>query len=226
MGQNMVEADTRRKAGRPKGAKNKPKAKRGGGKPGRSLSGLPKPADDDKPQMIAAEMPDLVTDIKTVAKKLASGGSKYSPAMCEQIIMLAGRGLNQVQIATALGISEPTYYRWIKEKPEFREAAEAAQQVAEAYWIEVGARGAVGALPVQFASYAFQMKNRFGDRWRDTREHQHTFNVAPSMGINLQNLSEEQLIELDSLLSIAQAKFDDPLLIEGEFTEIEDDGSE
>ena len=222
----MVEATEKRKAGRAKGAKNKPKAKRGGGKPGRSLSGLPKPADDDKPQMIAAEMPDLVENIGQIAKKLANGGTKYNPAMCEQIIMLAGRGLNQVQIATALGVSEPTFYRWIKEKPEFREAAEAAQQVAEAYWIEVGARGAVGALPVQFASYAFQMKNRFGDRWRDTREHSHTFNVAPSMGINLQNLTDDQLTELDALLSIAQARFDDPLLIEGEFTEIEEEDTE
>lgn len=224
----MVEATEKRKAGRPKGAKNKPKPvrKRGGGKPGRSLSGLPKPADDDRPQMIAAEMPELVENIGQIAKKLASGGTKYNSAMCEQVILLAGRGLNQTQIATALGVSEPTFYRWAKEKEEFREAVAAAQQVAEAYWIEVGARGAVGALPVQFASYAFQMKNRFGDRWRDTREHQHTFNVAPSVGINLQNLSEEQLVELDSLLSIAQARFDDPLLIEGEYTEIEDESTE
>jgi len=213
---------------RPKGSKNKPKTpkKSGGGKPGRSLSGLPKVADDDKPQMIAAEMPDLVENLPRIAKNLAHGGVKYRAEMCEQVILLAGRGLNQVQIATALGVSEPTFYRWAKEKEDFRAAVEAAQQVAESYWIEVGARGAVGALPVQFASYAFQMKNRFGDRWRDTREHQHTFNVAPTMGINLQNLSEDQLIELDALLSIAQAKFDDPLLIEGEFTEIEDDDTE
>jgi hypothetical protein len=213
---------------RPKGSKNKPKTpgKRGGGKPGRSLSGLPKPADDDKPQMIAAEMPDLVENLPKIAKSLAHGGVKYKPEMCEQVILLAGRGLNQVQIATALGVSEPTFYRWAKEKEDFRAAVEAAQQVAESYWIEVGARGAVGALPVQFASYAFQMKNRFGDRWRDTREHQHTFNVAPTMGINLQNLSEDQLVELDALLSIAQAKFDDPLLIEGEYTEIEDNDTE
>lgn len=218
----------KRKAGRPPGSKNKPKPKnkRGGGKPGRSLSGLPKQDDPDKPKMIAAEMPKLVEDIEKIAKKLASGSTKYSPEMCEQVILLAGRGLNQTQIATALGVSEPTFYRWAKEKEEFREAVAAAQQVAEAYWIEVGARGAVGALPVQFASYAFQMKNRFGDRWRDTREHNHTFNVAPSVGINLQNLSEEQLVELDSLLSIAQARFDDPLLIEGEYTEIEDDDTE
>lgn len=213
---------------RPKGSKNKPKTpgKRGGGKPGRSLSGLPKPADDDKPQMIAAEMPDLVENLPKIAKSLAHGGVKYKPEMCEQVILLAGRGLNQVQIATALGVSEPTFYRWAKEKEDFRAAVEAAQQVAESYWIEVGARGAVGALPVQFASYAFQMKNRFGDRWRDTREHQHTFNVAPTMGINLQNLSEDQLVELDALLSIAQAKFDDPLLIEGEFVEVEDSDTE
>jgi len=214
---------------RPKGSKNKPKTPRksgGGGKPGRSLSGLPKVADDDKPQMIAAEMPDLVENLPRIAKNLAHGGVKYRAEMCEQVILLAGRGLNQVQIATALGVSEPTFYRWAKEKEDFRAAVEAAQQVAESYWIEVGARGAVGALPVQFASYAFQMKNRFGDRWRDTREHQHTFNVAPTMGINLQNLSEDQLVELDALLSIAQAKFDDPLLIEGEFTEIEDDDTE
>ena len=222
----MVEATEKRKAGRPKGAKNKPKAKRGGGKPGRSLSGLPKVADDDKPQMIAAEMPELVENIGQIAKKLASGGTKYHSSMCEQVILLAGRGLNQTQIATALGVSEPTFHRWAKEKEEFREAVAAAQQVAEAYWIEVGARGAVGALPVQFASYSFQMKNRFGDRWRDTREHNHTFNVAPSVGINLQNLSEEQLIELDALLSIAQSRFDDPLLIEGEYTEIEDESTE
>lgn len=226
MGQSMVEAYTKRKAGRPKGAKNKPKAKRGGGKPGRSLSGLPKPDDSDKPQMIAALMPELVDDLPQIARKLAHGGVKYKPEMCEQVILLAGRGLNQTQIATALGISEPTFYRWAKEKEEFRSAVEAAQQVAEAYWIEVGARGAVGALPVQFASYAFQMKNRFGDRWRDTREHQHTFNVAPSVGINLQNLTEDQLVELDSLLSIAQAKFDDPLLIEGEFVEVKEEDEE
>ena len=114
---------------RPKGSKNKPKTpkKSGGGKPGRSLSGLPR-AGDDTPQMIAAEMPDLVENLPKIAKSLAHGGVKYKPEMCEQVILLAGRGLNQVQIATALGVSEPTFYRWIKEKPEFRDSAEAAQQ--------------------------------------------------------------------------------------------------
>lgn len=57
---------------------------------------------------------------------------KYSPEMTQRICELLQAGNTQKTSAIASGISEETFYTWMKEKPEFSESVKKAEEAAVA----------------------------------------------------------------------------------------------
>lgn len=49
---------------------------------------------------------------------------KYRPSRCDELIVLLGKGLSNIEIAAKLKISEKQFYEWLKTHPEFKEAFE------------------------------------------------------------------------------------------------------
>ncbi len=94
------------------------------------------------------------------------GRSLYDAAYCERALELAAEGCGKAEIAAALSVSRKTLNAWIKAHPEFREAMSRAKDLEYAWWLAAGRKG-------QFiktwnaASWALQMRNRFGKRFRD-----------------------------------------------------------
>jgi hypothetical protein len=89
----------------------------------------------------------------------------YHLAYCERVLELASKGCCKAEIAAALGVSGKTLGAWAKAHPEFRDALSCAKELEYAWWLKAGREG-------QFirgwnaASWALQMRNRFGKRFR------------------------------------------------------------
>jgi hypothetical protein len=89
----------------------------------------------------------------------------YHSAYCERVLELASKGCCKAEIAAALGVSGKTLAAWAKAHAEFRDALSCAKDLEYAWWLKAGREG-------QFikgwnaASWALQMRNRFGKRFR------------------------------------------------------------
>jgi hypothetical protein len=94
-----------------------------------------------------------------------TGGGKYKPEMCKQILEHYVNGESDAEVAVALDVSRQMFYRWIKEKPEFAEAVQRGKTLSECWWQRLGRAGASGKVKIQARVYIANMNNRFG--WRE-----------------------------------------------------------
>jgi hypothetical protein len=105
-------------------------------------------------------------DLEILPVRARGRPSLYDAAYCERVLELASEGCGKTEIAASLSISRKTLNAWIKAHPEFREAMERAKDLEYAWWLAAGRKG-------QFiktwnaTSWALQMRNRFGNRFRD-----------------------------------------------------------
>ena len=126
----------------------------------------------------------IVEDIK-IAK------SKYSPEMCDKIIEVASKGGHIPAMMLAIGVkSKDTWYRWIKDHPEFKEAVEFAKISNQAFMEDIGMRAIVGTIPnFNSPTYALVMHNKFKEDYkRDTGGGDHV-----EVTINNLNLTSEEI---------------------------------
>lgn len=95
--------------------------------------------------------------------------SAYDPAYCERLIDHMSQGLSFETFGAKIGVSKQTLYTWVKQHPEFLDAKEAATQLCQLFWEEMGISGAIaGSAGINASVWIFNMKNRFG--WRDKRD--------------------------------------------------------
>lgn len=90
-----------------------------------------------------------------------------------EILDLGRQGKSLVQIAAALEIGRTTLYRWMDEKPDFKNTIKAAQDAAQAVWEDMGfkmARTGEGSA----SAFIFQMKNRFHADYKDHKAVDHS----------------------------------------------------
>lgn len=93
--------------------------------------------------------------------------SKYKPEMCERAKSLLSEGYSKEATAGALGISKPTLYEWIKERPDFSNAIKEGESLSQRWWEDRG-REACADGNFNGTVWAMTMKNRFG--YRDKHE--------------------------------------------------------
>ncbi len=94
--------------------------------------------------------------------------SKYTPEACDKLKEVAESGGHVSQMCIALGIrSRDTFYRWIKDYSEFKEAYEEAQLISQAFWENILLMGGLGKIPhFNFNSIAMIMNNKFPDEYK------------------------------------------------------------
>lgn len=97
--------------------------------------------------------------------KLIKKNTAYEPWMCSEIIKIAEEGGHVAQMCTAIGIrSRDTFYRWLEEYAEFKEAYETAKLHSQAFYENLLLAGAVGKIKnFNFSSIAMIMNNKFSD---------------------------------------------------------------
>jgi len=94
--------------------------------------------------------------------------TKYNPDMCQKIIDVAEQGGHVAAMLKAIGIrSKDTFYRWLRDYPEFNEAYEASKLASQAFYEEVLLAGALGKIKnYNFNSIAMVMNNKFSDEYK------------------------------------------------------------
>jgi hypothetical protein len=125
----------------------------------------------------------------------------YDAAHCERVLKLAGQGCCKAEIAAALCVSRKTLGAWAKAHPEFRDALSCAKDLEYAWWLKTGREG-------QFirgwnaASWALQMRNRFGKRFCGGALPQHS--EEPKEAANAGRLRDEMERKLSRIADTGQ----------------------
>jgi hypothetical protein len=99
--------------------------------------------------------------------------SNYRKELCKEILPYFEQGMDVPEVAKELGISKRSFYRYIEQHEEFKEAYEEGKALSEAWWLKQG-REAVSnpEHKINATIWIFAMKNKFG--WRDKQDHEHS----------------------------------------------------
>ena len=94
--------------------------------------------------------------------------TKYESWMPEKVIELYQKGAHVSAICRELGIdSRDTFYRWLKEYPEFGAAYKTAKEYGQAFYEDIGLAGTLGQIKnFNFSAWAMIMNNKFGHEYK------------------------------------------------------------
>jgi hypothetical protein len=130
--------------------------------------------------------------------------TKYDPSMCEKLLEVAKTGGHVAEMCIAIGIkSRDTFYRWIKEYPEFSKAYEESKLVSQAFYEQALLAGALGKIKnFNFSALAMVMNNKFGD---DYKRNATGSNTEINIG-SINSIEQLDSKELDSKILKLQKK--------------------
>lgn len=123
--------------------------------------------------------------------------SKYSPEFCDKIIEIGEQGGGVAAMCKACGIgSFETFYRWLKEYPEFGKAYETAQVGSLAFYDDVLLAGALGRIKnYNFNSMAMILNNKFPTFYKRTSAGSPTTEINIGSINSIDQLSNDELDE-------------------------------
>lgn len=115
---------------------------------------------------------------------------KYEPKHCVELYKKMAAGLSDTEVMAKWGVSRSTFYRWIKEIPELKEAHERGKVAFDAIHEDIGRQGMMKTSDVD---YQF---------WRDLGKYRHGWAEKPSaattntqINIDTMNVLNEQTNE-------------------------------
>lgn len=115
---------------------------------------------------------------------------KYEPKYCVDVYKKMAAGLSDTQVMAQWGISRGTFYRWMKEVPELKEAHEKGKVAFDAIHEDLGVQGMLKQAEID---YQF---------WRDLGKYRHGWAERPSaattntqINIDTMNVLNEQTNE-------------------------------
>lgn len=115
---------------------------------------------------------------------------KYEPKHCVELYKKMAAGLSDTEVMAQWGVSRSTFYRWIKELPELKEAHERGKVAFDAIHEDLGRQGMLKQADVD---YQF---------WRDLGKYRHGWAEKPSaattntqINIDTMNVLNEQTNE-------------------------------
>ena len=91
--------------------------------------------------------------------------NKYKKKFAKQLPDMFKNGESVAEVCMELGIPRQTFYYWVNNYDDFKEAYETGKMYSEAWWTKLGRAGALGKTKIQPTVWIFNMKNKFG--WRD-----------------------------------------------------------
>lgn len=113
--------------------------------------------------------------------------SKYDASMCVDLTKKMAAGLSDTEVMAMWKISRGTFYRWLKENPELKEAHETGKVMFDAIHEDLGRQGMMKQTDID---YQF---------WRDLGKYRHGWAEKPSaattntqINIDTMNVLNEQ----------------------------------
>lgn len=122
--------------------------------------------------------------------------SKYRPEMVTELVELMQKGRTNIHICAKWGVSEDTFYRWLKEKPELKEAFDNALPQCQVYWENMCEAAMLGQIKGFKANMFLAFMSRKFKNWADTKpEVVGTHINIESMQVlqNVQNMDDAEL---------------------------------
>jgi hypothetical protein len=88
--------------------------------------------------------------------------TRYKEAYSKELVDRMAEGMLDCEICSKWRISRNTFYRWIREHDEFREAFEVGSMCCETWWAEWGKKGMRGEIKgFSFNAWIAFMNNKF-----------------------------------------------------------------
>ncbi len=129
-------------------------------------------------------------------KKPAGRPSTYDESMIKTMLDAKDQGASDTQVMKMLGVCRDTFYRWLRENPEFKEAHNYAKIAEEVHWDRVGEFGIMNPKAVNGPLYVAYMKKRFKS-WQESAApvsaQQNSINIHSMTVNNVASLSTEEL---------------------------------
>ena len=96
--------------------------------------------------------------------------TKYEPWMCDELLKVAEEGGHVAQMCRAIGIrSKDTFYRWLDEYPEFKEAYAESKLISQSFYEQVLLMGGMGRIKnYNFQSIITILNNKFPTDYKRT----------------------------------------------------------
>lgn len=135
--------------------------------------------------------------------------TKFKKEMIQTMLSIMENGGEAVDIMVALRISKATFYRWLQNEAEFKEAYEFGLLTSEQWWKNFGKMGLAGPQVKQFNTnlYLAFMQKYHG--WKDKVETVVTNNVFIG-NINVDQLKNLSAADLDKELKLRLEKLNPP----------------
>lgn len=142
--------------------------------------------------------------------------TKYKDTYPEELIKLMSEGKLNCQVFSAWGIHKDTFYQWMYDHPELKEAYEIGKPQCESWWIDWGMKGMQGLVPkFNFNTWVAFMNNKFGWVPGNKQPGEATNQTINIGNLNvLQNQNNTQLLEYIKTMSIKHKDILDVELIE------------
>ncbi len=130
--------------------------------------------------------------------------SKYKTEYPEELVKLMAEGALNCDIYSKWGICKDTFYQWMYDHPDLKEAYEIGKPLCESWWTSRAKEAMLGQIKGFNANlWIMFMNNKFGwvpgNRQPDSQTNQ-TINIG-NLNV-LQNQSGQQLIETIQKLAI------------------------
>lgn len=132
----------------------------------------------------------LKTKLKNCSTSI-SARSKYDPKLCTDLTKLMAAGNSDTQVIAQWGISRDTFYRWLREHEELKEAHEVGKVMFDAIHEKLGVEGMLKTADIDYQFW--RDLGKFRNKWTDKSE---TSTNNTQININfLQQQTNQELIE-------------------------------
>lgn len=135
--------------------------------------------------------------------------TKYESNRCVELTKKMAAGLSDTEVIAQWGISRSTFYRWIKEHPELKEAHETGKVMFDAIHEDLGRQGMLKQMDIDYQFWRDLGKFRHG--WTDKSAAGTTNNTQ--INIDNVNVLNEQTNE-ELLMYIKSQMEQNPELLE------------
>jgi transposase len=121
--------------------------------------------------------------------------TKYKPEFCDAIIEMAKTGASKAEMCLDLDIAWSTFQLWQETHEEFSASVKEAERLSQGWWEKNGRIATFGGTQgFNATSFAFNMKNRFKDDWKDKIENE----LSGKDGKPIETTSEVRITFVDS----------------------------
>ena len=87
--------------------------------------------------------------------------NKYKSEYADRLPEMFKDGESIAEIAKEFKICRATFYNWVRDNPDFKEAYAMGKTYSEAWWMKIGRGGAVGKIDINPSVWLANMRNRF-----------------------------------------------------------------